>query len=527
MAIMATLALAMAGCAGSDEEGGAGSQEEQEPDGTFRTGLVGDQPDGGDPTEGGILHVSAFSEVQSLDPAVTIAGGLSGGNELAAVYDVLLRHDPETGEYSPHLAEGLEPNDDATTWTLTLREDVEFSDGTPLDADAVVASIERYVANGGNSAALWQRQVESMDAPDDRTVEFTLTRPWPGFEYMLASGPGMIVAPAADRGGEFTPIGAGPFTFGHHKPSEELVLEANPNYWGGEPALDGLRFTVLQTAEGTLDVLESGGADAAAIREPHVIEAAVDAGFPGAMTVVNMGVGLLVNTQGGSATADERVRRAVAMALDPEVVFERTYDGVGLPGSEMFQGVSRWHLDERGPQPDLAAAEELVEEAKRDGFDGTVRYLGIQNVSTSTGVAIEAMLGRIGLEVEPTYASGAAEMIQTVFGQRDFDLAGWSFGVRDAAVFPGLFERFHSESSGNGGGFQDEEMDTLIDELGEAADEDTQRTLLAQIQERWNETVPAVIFGAQPEYLGWQEDVHGIQQHVSSMVLFGEAWLDR
>ena len=61
--------------------------------------------------------------------------------------DVLLRYDPETAAYEPHVAESLEANDDSTVWTMTLREGVEFSDGTPLDAGAVVASIERYLAD--------------------------------------------------------------------------------------------------------------------------------------------------------------------------------------------------------------------------------------------------------------------------------------------------------------------------------------------------------------------------------------------
>src|SRR5690606_11120694 len=137
----------------------------------------------------------------------------------------LVRYDPETAEYEPHVAESLEANDDSTVWTLTLRDGVNFSDGTPLDADAVVASIERYLADDGGQASLWSSKVASTEVTDDRTVTFTLTEPWVDFEYMLATAPGMIMAPAAYAGDEFTPIGAGPFTFGHYRPNEELLLK--------------------------------------------------------------------------------------------------------------------------------------------------------------------------------------------------------------------------------------------------------------------------------------------------------------
>lgn len=490
----------------------------------FTIGLVGEQNDD-EPAQGGRLDVSSFGEVRSFDPVDVIASGLAGGSELAAIYDVLLRYDPETSAYEPHLAASLEANDDSTVWTLGLREDVRFSDGTLLDADAVVSSIERYIERDGGQASLWSKKVDTTEAVDDLTVEFTLTEPWVDFEYMLATAPGMIVAAGADEGDEFRPIGAGPFTFDSFRPDEELLLRSNPDYWGGEPHLDELRFAMMQTAQGTLDVVKSGDADVAVIREPNVIKDAVDDGIGGAMNVVNMGVGLIANSREGSATSDVLVRRAIAHALDPETIFQRTYDGVGLPGNEMFPEESRWHGASGGPEIDLDEAKQLVEEAKANGFDGTVRYLGIQKVSQNTGLGIEAMLGQIGIEVESEYVPGSAEMIQRVFVERDFDLAGWSFGAPDAAVFPELYESFHSESTSNAGGYSSEAMDGLIEDLGSAGSEEEQQEALEQIQAEWNETIPAIIFGAQPEFVAWGEQTGGVLPHVDSMVLYHDAWV--
>src|SRR3546814_12180979 len=103
------------------------------------------------------------------------------------------------------------------------------------------------------------------------------------------------------------------------------------------------------------------------------------------------------------------------------------------------------------------------------------------------------MLGQIGIEVKSTYVPGSAEMIEKVFMKHDFDLAGWSFGTPDAAVFPELYDSFHSSSRSNAGGYADTEMDGLIEDLGSAQTEDEQTELIGKIQEQWNESIPAKI----------------------------------
>lgn len=522
-ASLAALALTAALLTSCAESEGVDTEADRDP-AVFQIGMVGDET-GGDAVDGGMLDVSSYTEVRSMDPVDVIANGLSGGSELAAIYDVLLRYDPEADEYEGQLAEGIESNDDASEWTLTLRDGVTFSDGAPLDANAVVASIERYLADGGGQASLWSRKVADTKAGDKSTVTFEMTEPWLDFPYMLATAPGMIVAPSADKGGEFTPIGAGPFTFGHYRPGEELLLTANEKYFDGAPHLDQIRFRTVQTAQGTLEVVQSGDADLGVLREPNVIKSAVDADLSGSMNVVSMGVGLIVNSREDRDTADALVRQAIAHTLDPDTVMQRSYDGVGLPGTEMFPEESKWHGAGDGPQIDLDEAKELVEEAKSKGFDGTIGYLGIQKVSQNTGLAIEAMLGEIGIEVESEYVPGAAEVIERVFVERDFDLAGWSFGTPDAGVYPELFESFHSESTSNAGGYASDTMDGLIDELGAATSEEEQQAILTDIQTEWNESIPAIVFGAQPELVTWGDQVGGVEPHVDSMVLYGDAWV--
>src|SRR5699024_2029922 len=125
--------------------------------------------------------------------------------------------------------------------------------------------------------------VADMDAQGAHTVVFRLQRPWPGFPYTLANAPGFIVAPSAVDGGEFTPIGAGPYSVTRHAPDEELVLTARKDYWGGTPYLDTLRFVPIDGGQAKLEALTSGGLDAAFLRNPEVIVEAREQGYPGFM----------------------------------------------------------------------------------------------------------------------------------------------------------------------------------------------------------------------------------------------------
>src|SRR5699024_2383797 len=139
----------------------------------------------------------------SLDPTRTQVSGYTGGTPMAAIYDVLIRLDPESGQFVPQLAEDMATADDGRTWTMTLRDGVTLSDGTALDAEAFAASIDRYVTGGGAAAQLWRHVVRETQVTGPRTLEFALDGPWADFPVLFTQGLGMIVAPAADAGAEF------------------------------------------------------------------------------------------------------------------------------------------------------------------------------------------------------------------------------------------------------------------------------------------------------------------------------------
>ncbi|MGJ3507110.1 ABC transporter substrate-binding protein [Enemella sp. A6] len=515
------LGLVLSGCARPGEEAPT-----EEPggntDSVFRNGMIGEQDAPGEPTEGGQLTFATYSEARSLDPVKTINTGSSGGIEMAAVYDVLLRHNDETLEYEPWLAESFETTDDKT-YVLKLREGVTFSDGTPLDAEAVVWSINRYVTNKGGQSAVWQASVASTEATGPLEVTFTLQRPWSGFGYLLATAPGMIVAKSSDQGEDFTPIGAGPFTLERFAPQEELVLKRRDDYWKGKPHLESLRFFHLTDESGRYDTFKNGQTDMAYLREAKIVTDAIENGAVGFMEVSSLGRLLLLNHREGSNTADVRVRKAIAQAIDPNFFGDRVDEGKGIHTTAMFPEMSQWHLDTEPLPHDPDAARKLLEEAKADGHSGVVRFSGVAKTSENAALALKAQLEAVGFTVEFKYSPSISDLVQDIFVSGDFDTAIWSFGVPDGGVLPEMYESFHS-AGGNPGQYSDEEMDALVLELQQAITPEDQKAVLEKIQKRYNETVPAVSLGAAGEFVAWQDNVHGVVTSIDSVVLLGEAF---
>src|SRR5687768_17555590 len=146
------------------------------------------------PKVGGTVTMGVFAEPSGLDPVVAQGGGTGGNHEMGAIYDTLMRIDPATKTFVPQLAESMTSNADGSEFTLKLRPNVKFSDGTDYDADAVVFGLKRHVQYGSAFAGQ-VASVKEYTVVDKLTVKFTLTAPWPNFPYVLSNAPGMIPSP--------------------------------------------------------------------------------------------------------------------------------------------------------------------------------------------------------------------------------------------------------------------------------------------------------------------------------------------
>ncbi|HEX7095192.1 MAG TPA: ABC transporter substrate-binding protein [Acidimicrobiales bacterium] len=445
------------------------------------------------------------------------------------MFDTLMAYDSRTGAFQPRLADSLEPNEDFTTWTLRLREGVRFGNGDPLDAAAVVASINRHLEDDALNRSLAE-MIALSSVVDDRTVTFELSQSWSGFPFALAGPIGMITNPRVveERGDDFqsNPQGAGvgPFELERYAEGEELVLRAKQDYWAGDVCVGTLRFRTISDARTAYDAFSNGEVDVAFVQDPLVVSQARDAGVNNFGFKYGMGRTIAINAgKRGTTppTTDVRVRRAIALALDPEFINDRATQGGGNPTSAIFsEDMNSWSGVD-GPENDPDAARELVETVKSEGkWDGTIRLICPQ-ISEDAGIAIEALLTDVGFNVQRETVD-TSTLVEKVIRNVDFDLACWQFNISDFEPWVSM-EAFRSDSSSNRGGYSNPEMDAAIDELRVAKDAETRKQILAKIQRLWNETVPSANFATNEDVILWQDRVDGLNFSSESLVFFDDA----
>ncbi|MEX2626313.1 MAG: ABC transporter substrate-binding protein [Ilumatobacteraceae bacterium] len=527
--------------AGDDADDDAGDADTG--DGADEAGDDADEPTDGDAgaaagectadRTGGSIVFGVPGQPNALDPISIAGSATTGGLELIQMYDVLLTYDPDTGQYEPHVAESFGSSDDFTVWTVTLRDGVSFGNGDPLNADAVVASFERFQENATGAYSALATRVAEVTAVDDLTVEFELAEPWSGFPFTLANTPGMIVNTAvADEAGEAfgtDPAGAGvgPYEVTRYASGEEVVLTAKDDYWGGPVCIEEISFVPLPSDSGRYEAFQTGEFDATWLRDPFVIGEAENDGVSGLVTFQNAQNVLLFNqTDDAGITTDPRFRRAVSMIIDPVAIAERTLEGRGNPTSALIGENSFYYQGLEGPQVDTDAAAELLDELRDEGWDGSV-HLTCAVSSEDTALAIVAQLEAAGVEVDLELLPDFGVLFATVGLEKNFDVACWGLNIIDDGIWATLNNSLSSTSPSNYSGYGDDEMDAALDDLRVAETEEEVLALLETIQERWIETVPAIILNAGPNVTILSDEIQGVQQTGNSLVLFGDAYLEQ
>lgn len=515
-------------CSDSDGSGTASRASSQTGSAAYPEGMFGDAQSPGAATTGGTLDYAAYGEPRSLDPAVSIAAATTGGIEMTALYDTLLRFDSGKNNFVPQLAEAISPNTDFTEWTLTLRDGTQFSDGTALDSASVKASQERYVAASGPESALWKANVSEIGTPDAATVVYTLKRPWGSFPASLSTGMGMIVAQTSGPAGEkFTPVGAGAFTLDQWRRDESLQLTANPKYWNGKPPLDGLRVVYLSGQTTARDSLVNGDVDAAYFRDPDLVDEVLAAGYGGHSDLVAASRMALINAKEGRPGADPRVRKAMQLAISPDLIRERVYKGHGIVSPLIFPEFSSWHAPEVDAlEPDPAAAKQLLDAAKADGYDGKITYLEVGDAAgQNIAQTVQAALQSVGFTVETELLPTSTDVVRRIAAELDYDVSSWGANFRESDPFSKMFAMLHSAGSQTYGMATSAEMDAALEELQAAPDAQTGKAAIAKIQTIWNGQVPFLNWMPMAEVIAWNDQVHGVRSGSNSNLAFDQAWI--
>ena len=476
---------------------------------------------------------------------------------LAAIYDTLVRFNPETKKYEPGTG-SFEASADFTTWTLKIKPNIKFSDGTAYDAAAVKFHVERLMGTTSRSGSkgLLTAFIDSMTVTDPLTLTFKLKTPWSGFPAPFTKEVGMVPSPAAvaKGGADFNAnpgqAGAGPFTVVSFKAREELALKRNDTYWGTPANLDEIKFRAVGNYDGSLmlEALKANQVQLMLTRDPIATAAAKDQKYNvletklPAGSLLNFNSGLVTCTSGApaaacagkadgtqanlnNATSQVKVRQAVAYATDPAVVNARAYQGKAITGPDLFAKDYPYYPGVAGLAFDQAKAKQLVNEAKSAGWDGKLRVVS-SSATKELSLAVAAMLEAVGITVQLSNDKDVAGFVGVVTVSREYDVAvnwGYELSSNPDETLSQLFKTFYKTTARFG--YTNADMDAALDSL-RTAGTDAQRTAaFAKIAEVWNRDVPAAILG--PVVSAWVAGpkVRGLQFSTSDLMLLNNAWL--
>jgi peptide/nickel transport system substrate-binding protein len=526
------------------------------------------------PKKGGSITVGMFSETRGLDPTIGSGSGTAGGTEMISIFDTITRWNPETRKYDMRTAESVNSNADSSEWTLKLKSGIKFRDGTAYDADAVKYNWDRYMSAVNTSTSrAWLNYVvgdpKNVTVVDPLTVKFVLKVPFAGFPAFLAHTPGMILSPtklkalgdptAADYKAKSDAFnlkpegaGAGPFEIVSFVKGEGVTVKADPNYYGGAPYLDTIKFVNLNSSDKNVDGLKTGSLNVAFLRSPQsVTNAAADKTLGGVDNYIQGGGMLLMNQgvkltcTGGKPdplctgqpdgplatkpnTADAKIRQAVAAAIDPAVINTRVSDGKGIANNGLFDKNFTTDPGVGGVKPDPAAAKKLVDEAKAAGASGNIRLACTnQPERVALATAVDTMLKAAGMTPTIRADIDTATQITEITTKRDFDLGCWGLSIpNDDTAILALVQNFWSASPTNRVGYSSPAWDAALNVALAAKDDAAKKAANKTLAELWNKDVPSVIFETVIERIAWQGKVHGVYMTESSMFMLDKAWVE-
>ena len=474
-------------------------------------GTSGTAPEG-EPQSGGTVRFAYAAEPVSVDSAN--CGFSMSWMACTAVYGSLVTFDPRTFEYGPGLAESFE-SEDGRTWTIALRPDLTFTDGTPLDAEAVAFNWERAADPINRNAARETAAAMEWVVTDDRTLEVTLDEPNYQFPTLLYTALGMIGSPTAitERGEDFArdPVGAGPFELDRWSRGTEMSFVRNDDYWDApRPYLDELVIVTIPQEQQRANALSAGDIDINTTGMPITADELRAAGSSESHMLNLVGAGMRFNTSSGPAT-DIRVRQAIGHAIDTAAIREAVWSVDAGPNTFGIEGSALFDPEATLPAHDPEASQQIVDEirAENGGEEIVVEYYSLAGVSQmiQEGQMLKAQVDAIdGLTLEVVDLDAASYSSRILAG--DFQANSGNMGVTlDPAM---LYDRMHTDGGENSQGYSNPEFDKHIEQARATADPQEQIEHSKQAVRVYVEDVAALPWTPAATYWFHNGDIGGI-----------------
>lgn len=323
------------------------------------------------------------------------------------------------------LATAYECSADGMTWTFSIRDDARFSDGHPLTARDVAFTINGINASPAAEADL--SMVSQAEAIDDVTVVLHMAKPNNALLYTLAVV-GIVPEHAYDENYGSHPIGSGRYVLEQWDRGQQVILTANPDYYGEAPKMQRV-VVVFMGEDASLAGAQSGQVDVAYTSAVYADRVPRDYSLLQCATVDSRGIslptigsgstradGLNTYPAGNDVTSDLALRRAINCAVDREAMIEHVLNGYGKPAYSVSDGMP-WSSDDMKAETDVPRAKEMLDEAgwsaASDGIrvkNGTrasfdVWYPSSDSVRQALAAEFANQMKSVGIEVNIKGAS--------------------------------------------------------------------------------------------------------------------------
>lgn len=488
--------------------------------------------------KGGTLVVALSAEPDQLDPS------LSRSLYTRYVFETMcqkLYDIDKTTRIVPQLATGLpQISPDGKTVTIPVRENARFADGTPFDAAAVKASIERHLSIKTSGRKSELGPITAVAAPDAKTVVITLSAPFAPLTAALADRAGMVMSPAAVQklGDTFgtAPVCVGPFKFSKRVAQNSIDVVRDPNFYDADKVyLDGITYRIITDASIRAANLRSGDAqvadtistqDVPALRqlpELTVLEAN-SLGYQGiTFNVGNVaGIGKPTGKKGTPVADDARVRRAFELAVDREGLVRTVFGGLFTPACSAISPASEFSSDaaQACPKHDPAAAKALLQEAGVP-VPYKVNFLVSNNPDTlRLAQALQATVAEGGFELVIQPVEYSALLDQQDRGDFEVLQLGWSGRIDPDA---NLTNFLGTGAGQNVAGHSDPALDALLTAARTSTDKAERVKLYGQVVEAVQKADPLIYLYRQRNLTGVTKKVAGVQVFADGVIRLSNA----
>jgi peptide/nickel transport system substrate-binding protein len=498
--------------------------------GLLASGAAGSVSSGAGPTQAGrTVTIGLAEDPDALDPTLarTFVGRMVFLHMCEKLYDLnaKLQIVPQLAAAMPSLS------GDKRTMTIRIRRGVRFNDGTPLDAQAVKASIDRHRTLRGSARASEISPITAVETAGSYTVRLRLDSRFSPLTAQLADRAGMIMSPRQIQalGDRFAsnPVCVGPFRFVSRTAADRIVLEKSQFYYArNKVKVNRLIFRIITDTSARaanlrshdIDVLDRiASTDLPAIQRDRSLRVikSTSIGYQGiSINIGNKnGIGRPFENVGTPLASRQFIRQAFELSLDRNVINRVVFGGTVVPGCLPVPKASPYYdASIKCPGRNVARARDLLRRAGAQSPVPIRLMIGTDQVAARLGQVIQSMAGEAGFRVELQPTEFVTALRRQDQGNYDSFAIGWSGRVDPDG---NIYQFVHSKGSLNNLGWGSPRMDLLLDNARKATTLAARKKLYSSAFKLLRSQLPLI-------YLWHPVNRHGVTANLKGVTTYGD-----